>query len=272
MKVVLFGMKHCGKSTLGRELARRWDCPFFDTDLLIEKRYSEETGKTASVRQIMLDFGAEEAWLRTLRTGSPAFLEGPDHQQEFLSLYRRRASVYHRHADLVLDVRGLDRVQGQNDSLGGIVECRANGVPPGLGEPVFDKLDADLAKAMLSIGAVKGIEFGAGFRSAAMKGSEHNDWMASDGFRSNNAGRSSGRVVLGAGNYLSAGHQTHFFHRRAPKNGEYRRRRNGNPHGGPTRSLYLSAGRARGGGYDGPGAGGSLQATERHVSLKRPAA
>ncbi len=61
------------------------------------------------------------------------------------------------------------------DSVGGIVECRATGVPAGIGEPVFDKLDARLAAAMLSIGAVKGVEFGEGFQAARLKGSENND-------------------------------------------------------------------------------------------------
>ncbi len=61
------------------------------------------------------------------------------------------------------------------DSVGGIVECRAAGVPAGIGEPVFDKLDARLAAAMLSIGAVKGVEFGEGFHAARLKGSENND-------------------------------------------------------------------------------------------------
>ncbi|MBR4249546.1 MAG: chorismate synthase [Verrucomicrobia bacterium] len=61
------------------------------------------------------------------------------------------------------------------DSVGGIVECRATGVPAGIGEPVFDKLDARLAAAMLSIGAVKGVEFGEGFHAARLKGSENND-------------------------------------------------------------------------------------------------
>jgi chorismate synthase len=61
------------------------------------------------------------------------------------------------------------------DSVGGVVVCRVEGLPPGLGEPVFDKLDAAIAGAMLSIGAVKGVEFGAGFAAADMRGSEHND-------------------------------------------------------------------------------------------------
>lgn len=63
----------------------------------------------------------------------------------------------------------------QQDSLGGTIECIVSGLPAGLGEPVFDKLDADLAKAMFSIGAVKGFEIGSGFQAALAKGSENND-------------------------------------------------------------------------------------------------
>ena len=85
----------------------------------------------------------------------------------------------------------------QGDSAGGVVECRLRGVPPGLGEPVFDKLDAELAHAMLCLGAVKGIEFGAGFAAADMKGSEHNDAMNGNGFASNNAGGILGGISTG---------------------------------------------------------------------------
>ena len=88
-------------------------------------------------------------------------------------------------------------LKGEEDSAGGIVECRIRGVPAGLGEPVFDKLDAELAHAMLSIGAVKGIEFGAGFRGTDMKGSEHNDAMGEGGFLSNNAGGIIGGISTG---------------------------------------------------------------------------
>jgi chorismate synthase len=63
----------------------------------------------------------------------------------------------------------------EGDSLGGVIGCRIEGLPPGLGEPVFGKLDAELAKALFSIGAVKGVEFGKGFAAAGMRGSEHND-------------------------------------------------------------------------------------------------
>jgi chorismate synthase len=66
-------------------------------------------------------------------------------------------------------------VRKKGDSLGGIVEILARNVPPGLGEPVFDKLDAELAKALMSIGAVKGVEIGAGFEAAGKTGSENND-------------------------------------------------------------------------------------------------
>jgi chorismate synthase len=80
------------------------------------------------------------------------------------------------------------RVRQEGDSLGGIVEIIAKNVPPGLGEPVFDKLDADLAKAMMSIGAVKGVEIGSGFHAAGQLGSQNNDPLSPAGFLSNNAG------------------------------------------------------------------------------------
>ena len=79
-------------------------------------------------------------------------------------------------------------VKKSGNSLGGIVEIVAKGVPAGLGEPVFDKLDADLAKAVMSIGAVKGVEIGAGFKVASALGSENNDPITPEGFSSNNAG------------------------------------------------------------------------------------
>jgi chorismate synthase len=77
-----------------------------------------------------------------------------------------------------------DDLRARGDSMGGVVACRVDGLPPGIGEPVFGKLDAELAGAMLSIGAVKGVEFGAGFAAANMRGSEHNDpILPADGIR-----------------------------------------------------------------------------------------
>ncbi|WP_136795163.1 MULTISPECIES: chorismate synthase [Desulfosediminicola] len=85
-----------------------------------------------------------------------------------------------------MDMR-VQEVRKQGDTLGGIVEIRAT-CPPGLGEPVFDKLEAELGHGLLSIGAVKGVEFGAGFAVADMVGSESNDPITPEGFASNNAG------------------------------------------------------------------------------------
>ncbi|MCK5835008.1 MAG: chorismate synthase, partial [Lentisphaeria bacterium] len=89
-------------------------------------------------------------------------------------------------------------VRAAHNSIGGVVECQVTGVPAGLGEPVFDKLDADLAKAIMSLGAVKGFEVGSGFKCAAMTGIEHNDEMDKDGFLSNNAGGIVGGISTGA--------------------------------------------------------------------------
>jgi chorismate synthase len=72
-------------------------------------------------------------------------------------------------------IRLIESIRKQGDTIGGIITCVITGVPPGIGEPVFDKLHADLGKAMLSINAVKGVEFGSGFASVALTGSQHND-------------------------------------------------------------------------------------------------
>lgn len=72
-------------------------------------------------------------------------------------------------------IERIKQVRSEGDSVGGVIECVARNVPPGLGEPVFDKLEAELAGAMLSLPATKGFEIGSGFAGAIMKGSEHND-------------------------------------------------------------------------------------------------
>jgi chorismate synthase len=72
-------------------------------------------------------------------------------------------------------VEAIEKARADGDSLGGTIGCVARGVPAGLGEPVFDKLEADLAKAMLSLPASKGFEIGSGFAATRMRGSEHND-------------------------------------------------------------------------------------------------
>jgi len=98
--------------------------------------------------------------------------------------------------------RYLTELKQAGDTAGGVVECCVSGAPAGLGEPVFDKLNADLAKAMLSINAVKGFEVGSGFRAASMKGSEHNDpFLVKDNritFASNNSGGIQAGISNGA--------------------------------------------------------------------------
>jgi chorismate synthase len=95
-------------------------------------------------------------------------------------------------------VKRVEDLIAQGDSVGGVVECQALGLPSGLGEPVFDKLDAELAKAMLSLGAVKGVEFGSGFACVDLRGSEHNDAMTAEGFATNHAGGVLGGISTGA--------------------------------------------------------------------------
>ena len=85
----------------------------------------------------------------------------------------------------------------EGDSIGARICVSASGVPAGLGEPVFDRLDADLAKALMSINAVKGVEIGAGFASVTQKGSEHRDEITPDGFLGNNAGGILGGISSG---------------------------------------------------------------------------
>lgn len=89
------------------------------------------------------------------------------------------------------------QLKEDHNSAGGIVECVIKGVPAGIGEGVFDKLNADLAKAMMSIPSVKGIEFGIGFKCADMTGKENNDQMSSNGFLTNNSGGILGGMSTG---------------------------------------------------------------------------
>jgi chorismate synthase len=91
----------------------------------------------------------------------------------------------------------LAEVKAAGDSAGGLVEVLIRGCPPGLGEPVFDKLEADLAKAVMSIGAVKGFEIGAGFAAADLLGSENNDCLTPTGYASNQAGGVLGGISTG---------------------------------------------------------------------------
>ncbi|MBU6420972.1 MAG: chorismate synthase [Gammaproteobacteria bacterium] len=91
----------------------------------------------------------------------------------------------------------MDALRKSGDSVGARVTVTASGVPPGWGEPVFDKLDAEIAAAMMGINAVKGVEIGAGFAAVTQKGSEHRDQLTPQGFLSNNAGGILGGISTG---------------------------------------------------------------------------
>ena len=91
----------------------------------------------------------------------------------------------------------MDALRKSGDSVGAEVTVIAEGVPPGLGEPVFDRLDADIAHALMGINAVKGVEIGAGFGAVAQKGTEHRDEVTPDGFLSNSAGGVLGGISTG---------------------------------------------------------------------------
>jgi len=91
----------------------------------------------------------------------------------------------------------MDELREQGDSIGAKISVLASNVPPGLGEPVFDKLEADIAHGLMSINAVKGVELGAGFAAVTQRGSEHRDEMGADGFSKNDAGGTLGGISSG---------------------------------------------------------------------------
>jgi len=91
----------------------------------------------------------------------------------------------------------MDELREQGDSIGAKISVLASNMPPGLGEPVFDKLGADIAHGLMSINAVKGIEIGAGFSAITQRGSEHRDEMSADGFSKNDAGGTLGGISSG---------------------------------------------------------------------------
>ncbi len=93
--------------------------------------------------------------------------------------------------------RFMDALREKGDSIGAKISVLASGVPPGLGEPVFDKLEADLAHGLMSINAVKGVELGAGFAAVTQKGSEHRDELTPEGFSKNDAGGTLGGISSG---------------------------------------------------------------------------
>jgi chorismate synthase len=94
----------------------------------------------------------------------------------------------------------IDETRKNRDTVGGVVSCVVTGTPVGLGEPVFDKLHAELGKAMLSINAVKGFEYGSGFEGVAMYGSQHNDIFVKKGDKVKTVTNHSGGIQGGISN------------------------------------------------------------------------
>jgi chorismate synthase len=104
----------------------------------------------------------------------------------------------------------IEEVRNEGDTIGGIITCVIDGCPPGLGEPVFHKLHADLGQAMLSINACKGFEYGSGFEGSKMRGSEHNDVWTNDGGKLRTATNRSGGIQGGISNGMRIYFRTAF--------------------------------------------------------------
>ena len=157
----------------------------------------------------------------------------------------------------------MTELRRSGDSVGARVNVIATGVPPGLGEPVFDKLDADIAYAMMGINAVKGVEIGAGFAAIEQKGSQHRDEMSPAGFLSNNAGGVLGGISSGQDIVVSiALKPTSSIVIPGSHDRRAGRERRGRHHR-PPRSVRRSARHADRGGDARAGADGSLPAPPR---------
>ena len=132
----------------------------------------------------------------------PIFLEKSYHELDFSNIENNPVRCPDSETAVVMEDYIRD-IRKQGDTVGGIVTCVIQNVPLGLGEPVFDKLHAELGKAMLSINAVKGFEFGSGFEGSQMKGSEHNDLFNANGStRTNLSGGIQGGISNGMDIYF----------------------------------------------------------------------
>jgi chorismate synthase len=118
-------------------------------------------------------------------------------KKDFKQIERNGLRCPDRKAGAAMEEK-IEEAKARGDTMGGIVEILVRGCPPGLGEPVFDKLEADLAKGLMSIGAVRGVEVGAGFEAARMFGSQCNDPIGPKGFEKNDAGGILGGISNGA--------------------------------------------------------------------------
>jgi len=126
--------------------------------------------------------------IRTCDPGAPRFDWGQVDQNPFFCPDAARVPELEAY---------MDALRKEGNSIGAEVTVIAEGLPPGLGEPIFDRLDADIAHALMSINAVKGVEIGAGFACVEQKGTEHRDEISPEGFLSNNAGGVLGGISTG---------------------------------------------------------------------------
>ena len=165
----------------------------------------------------------------------------------------------------------IDRLRKDGDSIGARINVVASGLPVGLGEPVFDKLDADIAHALMSINAVKGVELGAGFASIEQRGTEHRDEMTAAGFLSNNAGGVLGGISTGQDIVASIALKPTSSSAFAGPQPQRARRGSGSGDHRPARSVRGHSRHADRGGDAGARADGSSDAPARAESqLARP--
>lgn len=159
-----------GGRSSGRETAARVAAGAI-AEKLIAAAGIEVLAYTRAIGGIEIDYGKMSRSMRTLRR-------------------KVRRNIFYCPDDDAAQAmeKKLAAVRDEGDSLGGVVEIIVNGCPAGLGEPVFDKMDAVLASSLMSIGSVKAVEIGDGFAVAYMRGSEVNDQMGKKGFNSNHAG------------------------------------------------------------------------------------
>ena len=166
------GGRSSGRETLGRVAAGAIAIEFLKTLGIEICAYSKSIGEISCQKNDYISNLTED----NIETETVLFDKISKDKLEKLRADKLASPLYMPDADASLLAEDALLASMENkDSMGGIIECVVSGMPTGIGEPVFDKLDANLAKAILSIGAVKGFELGAGFAAAESKGSENND-------------------------------------------------------------------------------------------------
>ena len=161
-------------------------------------------GGRSSARETAMRVAAGAIARKYLRTRAGIEIRGFLSQLGSIRLEAKDLSIVDSNAFFCADPDRLDELdrfmtelREQGDSIGAKISVLVSGMPVGLGEPVFDKLEADIARGLMSINAVKGVEIGAGFAAVGQRGSEHRDEMDADGFSKNDAGGTLGGISSG---------------------------------------------------------------------------